>query len=68
MENGNTTKQLLRHLFDTMRDLKENKTSVEDAKAQANLVKQANNVLKYELDKAIAYKKYDGLDVKDIES
>ena len=48
--------------------LKEKKISVEDAKAQANLIKQANNVFKYELDRAIAMEKYEKIEIRNIES
>ena len=34
--------------------LAQNKVTVEQAKAQANLAKQANNLLRYELDRAKA--------------
>ena len=63
-----TTKALLKHAFETMTLLKTGKISMEDAKAQANLLKQSNNILKYELDKAIAIQKYDNIEIKDIES
>lgn len=42
--------------------------NVEEAKAQANLAKQANNLLKYELDKAVARCKFENLVITDIES
>lgn len=34
---------------------------VEEVKAQANLLKQANNLLRYELDRAVAIQKFEGL-------
>jgi hypothetical protein len=37
--------------------------SVEEAKAQANLAKQANNIMKHEMDRAVAIAKY-GEDIK----
>jgi hypothetical protein len=43
-------KSLIAFLFDQMNKLDENKITVEDAKAQANLAKQVNNAMKYELD------------------
>jgi hypothetical protein len=61
------SKELLRHAFDTMMHLKSKSISVEEAKAQANLLKQSNNILKYELDRAIAFKKFDSLDIREIE-
>ena len=63
-----TTKGLLKHTFEMMVKLKEKKISVEDAKAQANLIKQANNVFKYELDRAIAMEKYEKIEIRNIES
>jgi hypothetical protein len=45
-----TTNDLLQHLADTMQRLKESKITVDAAKAQASLVKQSNNILRYELD------------------
>lgn len=45
-----TSKQLLQHLSETMLSLKSRKISVDEAKAQASLVKQANNLLRYDLD------------------
>lgn len=62
-----TTKELLRHAFDTMMLLKSKAISVEEAKAQSNLIKQSNNLLKYELDRAVAEKKYEGIAIRDIE-
>lgn len=47
--------------------LKSNSISVEEAKAQANLIKQSNNLLKYELDRAIAIQKYDSIEIRNIE-
>jgi hypothetical protein len=43
---------LLGHLADTMLRLESRKITVDDAKAQASLVKQSNNLLRFELDKA----------------
>lgn len=50
-EQLETTKGLLGHLADTMLRLEQKKINVEEAKAQASLVKQSNNLLRYELDK-----------------
>jgi len=61
------TKNLLAHAFDTMKMLKSKVISVEEAKAQANLIKQSNNVLRYELDRAVAEQKYENLLIRDIE-
>lgn len=61
------TKELLRHSFNTMMLLKSKSISVEEAKAQANLIKQSNNLLRYELDRAIAEQKFDEIEIRDIE-
>jgi hypothetical protein len=61
------SKELLRHTFNMMMLLKQKAISVEEAKAQANLIKQSNNLLKYELDRAVAIQKYDGIEIRNIE-
>ena len=43
-------KSLLSFIFDQMEKLDNKEIDVETAKAQANLAKQANNSMKYELD------------------
>lgn len=53
-----SSKALFKHLFDQMHKLSAKVISVEEAKAQANLAKQANNVQRYELDRAIASAKF----------
>lgn len=45
-------KSLIAFLFDQMEKLDSNTIDVEQAKAQANLAKQVNNAMKYELDLA----------------
>lgn len=45
-------KSMLAFIFDQMEKLDTKQISVEEAKAQAQLAKQANNSLKYELDRA----------------
>lgn len=50
-EELQTTTGLLGHLADTMLRLEQRKIGVEEAKSQASLVKQSNNLLRYELDK-----------------
>lgn len=62
-----TTRELLRHSFSTMISLKTKSISIEEAKAQASLLKQSNNLLKYELDRAIAEQSYENLDIREIE-
>lgn len=61
------SKELFKHSFDLMQLLKQKAISVEEAKAQANLLKQANNILRYELDRAIAGKKFEDLNIREIE-
>lgn len=60
-------KELLRHAFNTMMLLKSNSIGVEEAKAQANLLKQSNNLLRYELDRAVAICKFDNIEIREIE-
>ena len=62
-----TTKELLKHSFNTMMLLKSKAISVEEAKAQANLLKQSNNLMRYELDRALAIVKFEGIEIRDIE-
>jgi len=45
-------KSLLHFIFNQMEKLDEKKIDVNEAKTQALLAKQANNALKYELDRA----------------
>jgi hypothetical protein len=45
-------KSLLHFLFQTMEKLENREIDVDTAKAQANLAKQANNSLRYELERA----------------
>ena len=45
-------KSLIHFLFDAMEKLDRNIIDVETAKAQANLAKQVNNSLRYEIDRA----------------
>lgn len=66
--NDANTKNIFSHLFDQMHKLNAKLISVEEAKAQSNLCKQANNVLKYELDRSVAKAKWgDELELRDIE-
>ena len=62
-----TTKQLFRHAFDVLKLLKSGVIKPEEAKEHANVIKQANNLLKYELDKAKAIEKYSDIKIKNIE-
>jgi len=61
------TKELLRHAFNNMMLLKSKSISVEEAKAQSNLIKQSNNLLKYELDRAVAMQKFENIEIRNIE-
>ena len=61
------SKELLKHSYNVMMSLKNGNISIEDAKAQANLLKQSNNILRYELDRAIAIQKYDKIEIRNIE-
>jgi hypothetical protein len=61
------TKALFRHAFDVMKLLKTNLITPEEAKEHANLIKQSNNLLKYELDKAKAMQKYENIKINEIE-
>lgn len=51
-------KNIFKHLCDQMSKLSVNAISVDEAKAQAGLAKQANNLMKYELDRAVAVAKF----------
>ena len=62
-----SSKELLKHSFNVMMLLKSNAISVEEAKAHANLIKQSNNLLRYELDRAIAHQKYEKIEIREIE-
>ena len=67
-KNQVNSKELLKHCFTTMMLLKQKAISVEEAKAQSNLLKQSNNLLRYELDRAVAICKFDQIEIRDIES
>lgn len=70
------SKSLLSFTFSQMEKLDDGKIDNQTAREQSNLIKQANNLLKYELDRSkvkmelakhnAIYK--DGLDLRDIES
>ncbi len=49
-EELKTTTGLLGHLADVMLKLEQRKITVDDSKAHASLVKQSNNLLRFELD------------------
>lgn len=52
-------KSMLAFLFDQMEKLNAKEISVEEAKAQANLAKQANNSLRYEIERSAILIKID---------
>jgi len=62
-----TAKELLKHSFNMMMMLKAKVIGVEEVKAHANLLKQANNLLRYELDRAVAIQKFEGISIREIE-
>ena len=53
-----SNKTIFNHLFAQMISLQNGDISVEEAKAQANLAKQTNNITRYELDRAVAIAKF----------
>jgi hypothetical protein len=53
-----STKAIFEHLCDQMSKLNAKVISVEEAKAQSNLAKHANNIKRYELDVSLAKSKY----------
>ncbi len=65
--NKANSKELLCHAVEIMSLLKKGSIDVEQAKAHANLLKQSNNILKYELDRAVAMQKYEHLQLREIE-
>lgn len=67
-KNQASAKHIFNHLCDQMDKLNLKVIGIEEAKAQANLAKQANNLLKYELDKAIAKCKFENFVLDSIET
>ena len=66
--NKANTEYIFKHLCDQMAKLNSKLIDVEEAKAQSNMAKQANNLLKYELDRATAKAKFGSdLEIRDIE-
>lgn len=63
-------KSLLHFIFGQMEKLDKNEITVDNAKAQANLAKQANNSMKYEIERSLCLKELDlynrenGTDIK----
>ncbi len=52
-------KSLLHFIFNQMEKLDKNEIDVQEARAQSDLAKQANNIFKYELDRANTLMKID---------
>jgi len=52
-------KSLLAFIFDVMDKVDKKDVTVDEAKAQANLAKQANNALRYEIDRSAILMKLD---------
>ena len=63
-----TTKGIFDFLCSQMDKLDKKTITVEHLKAQAGSAKQLNNLLKYELDRAKALKKYPEMIIRDIEN
>ena len=61
------TKNLLIHAFDVLKKLNAKVIDPEEAKAHSDLIKQSNNLLKYELDRAKALAKFDNIKLREIE-
>ena len=61
------TKELFSHTFDMLKLLKAKAITPDEAKEHANLIKQANNLLKYELDREKAICKYENFNLRNIE-
>lgn len=62
-----SAKGIFEFLCNQMTSLVDKQITVEELKAQANSVKQLNNLLRYELDRAKAIKKFDNLEIREIE-
>lgn len=64
---NHNTETLFDHLCDQMKKLSVKAITVDEAKAQATLVKQANNLLRYELDRAKLKARYKNMEIREIE-
>lgn len=67
-KNKANTEHIFKHLCDQMDKLNAKVIGVEEAKAQATLAKQANNTLRYELDRAKFVETYGTENLRNIES
>jgi hypothetical protein len=63
-----TTKGIFDFLCNQMDKLDKKQITVEHLKSQAGAAKQLNNLLKYELDRGKAIKKYPDIVIRDIEN
>lgn len=63
-----TSKGIFDFLCAQMEKLDKKQISVEALKAQGNTAKQLNNLLKYELDRAKAIKKFPDIIIREVES
>ncbi len=66
-KNKANTEHIFKHLCDQMDKLNSKVITVDEAKEQANLSKQANNILKYELDRAKFVQKFGDETIRNIE-
>jgi hypothetical protein len=62
-----SAKGIFEFLCQQMEKLDKKQINVEQLKAQAGSAKQLNNLLKYELDRAKAIKKFPDLNIREIE-
>lgn len=62
-----SSKGIFEFLCNQMDKLDKKQISVEHLKAQSGSAKQLNNLLKYELDRAKAIKKFPDIQIRDIE-
>lgn len=62
-----SSKGIFEFLCNQMDKLDKKQISVEHLKAQSGSAKQLNNLLKYELDRAKAIKKFPEIQIRDIE-
>lgn len=65
-ENANS-ESIFKHLCDQMKKLSAGVISVDEAKGQATLAKQANNILRFELDRAKYVDKFGQENLRNIE-
>ncbi len=63
-----SAKGIFDFLCSQMEKLDKKQITVEALKAQGNTAKQLNNVLKYELDRAKAIKKYPDIEIREVET